>query len=101
MPVLRIKKGVRLEGLQPEAAIGLQVCASVFFHFGYDCVVTSGTEGDHAPGSLHHVGKAFDLRTRHLPANLVRTVGLEIRAALTRAWDVVIEADHLHCELQN
>ncbi len=31
--------------------------------FGMDLVVTSGKDGVHAPGSLHHTGRAVDLRT--------------------------------------
>jgi hypothetical protein len=31
--------------------------------FGHDLVITSGTDGVHAAGSLHAQGKALDLRT--------------------------------------
>jgi len=61
--------------------------------------ITSVIDGKHRPNSLHYSGLAFDLRTRHLKTeDGVKNVAAEIRGALGREYDVVVEKDHIHIE---
>lgn len=101
---LTIKPGVRCMGVNPEIVLALTVALGVFDRHGVDCVVTSLTEGRHRNASLHYVGAAVDLRTRHLPGGsrgaAAQAVGDQLRAALGEDFDVVVERDHIHLEFQ-
>ena len=65
---------------------------------GLPCVITSGSDGKHGPNSLHYCGKALDLRTNSLRPEQVHPVFLALKEALGEQFDVVLEADHIHCE---
>jgi hypothetical protein len=60
------------------------------------CVITSITDGQHKPGSLHHTGRAIDLR---LPVNtaMIGPIVATLRSRLP-GYDVVPESDHVHVE---
>lgn len=65
--MLRLKdNSVRTEGTTRELWFALGVAERVFGALGYDCIVTSLTDGTHKAGSLHSLGKATDLRTKHI-----------------------------------
>lgn len=100
MTVLLLKPGVRIHGLRPETLLGIQVAHSCFAGRGLETVVTSVTDGRHSRGSLHYQGAAFDLRTRHVPADAVASLAAGIRTALGGDFDVVVEKTHLHVEYQ-
>tara|TARA_Y100000310_G_scaffold269543_1_gene282809 strand:- start:454 stop:789 length:336 start_codon:yes stop_codon:yes gene_type:complete len=105
------KEGVKLFGLRPEMLFALRVAervyesANIFQDMtdqpGARLVVTSACEpGGHSRGSLHYIGAAVDIRTRHAPKeDMEQTAGL-IATALTDEFDVVLEDDHLHIEFQ-
>ena len=97
---LILKNTTRLFNLQPQTAIGIVVCANFFDEIGKHCIVTSAWDSQHRPGSLHYVGCAFDLRTRHLDDIEASAVADEIRNRLGRDFDVVLESDHIHVEWQ-
>ena len=100
-PRLSFKKGVRLHNLQPQAVVAMTIAAFVYALYGKECVVTSVNDGKHSRGSLHFVGAAFDLRTRHLEDQEQREViTLKLREALGDQYDVVLESDHIHVEYQ-
>lgn len=63
-------------------------------------VITAGTDGIHHPGSLHYLGYAVDLRTRDLPPMTINASIEELKKRLGADFDVVIEGDHLHVEMQ-
>lgn len=105
---MRLKPGVSLRGVKPQVAIGLLIADGVLRKAGADLIVskiedpvcTSVTDGAHKTGSLHYRGLAFDLRTRDFPSSdgLILNVAETLRAALGHEWDVIVEADHIHCE---
>jgi len=97
---MMFKDGVEIAGLRAEALVGLVTCNEIYRQHGYSCVVTSITDGRHSRGSLHYVGLAFDLRTRHIPPSSQILVKKDIQDALTHEFDVVLEKDHLHIEFQ-
>lgn len=98
--MLKLKPGVRIIGLRPEIMLAVQVAASVYDKFGYDCVITSGTDGSHSRGSLHYAGQAVDLRTWIVNVEHRRPIRDEIAAALGGDFDVVLESNHIHVEYQ-
>ena len=91
-----IKSGVDLRGLTPQMAIAYTIACKVYGQ--YDCVITSGNDGKHGPNSLHYVGKALDLRTRHLHGQAIQQIVDRLREALGDQYDVVLESDHIHLE---
>lgn len=97
---LRIARGagVRLDGLQPPMVVGLMIAACVFNDFGYECIVTSATDGRHSTGSLHHTGKGVDFRRRHLADRDVGNVVSKLIENLGDEFDVVLEDTHIHIE---
>lgn len=65
---------------------------------GKEIVVTSLLDGKHMTGSLHYLGKAFDIRTSiYTKAETTRLI-----AALRQfddTLDIVDEGDHIHIEI--
>ena len=68
-------------------------------HDEFECVITSAMDGVHSVGSLHYSGQAIDLR---LPNDRSKcgAIKLDLANRLGDDFDVVLEADHLHLELQ-
>lgn len=95
---MRLKPGVRVQGLKPEALIALMVAEWVYDQHGYELVVTSGTDGRHSPGSYHYTGEAIDIRTNTVPEHERPVLCSEIAARLGPAYDVILEPDHMHIE---
>ena len=95
-----LKPGVRLNGMRPELLVVVLVAYAAWSEapIRADLVVTSISEGEHAPGSLHYVGLAIDLRQptpEHVPLCVQR-----LKAALGEDFDVLAEGDHIHVEYQ-
>jgi len=97
---LSFKPGVTLFGIQAELLPAIICCHSIYTHHGHDCTITSLTDGKHSHTSLHYVGAAFDLRTRHLPEVQKTVIFDEICLALTDEFDVILEDSHIHVEFQ-
>ena len=104
---LRIKPGVRLEGLQPQMVIAWGMIAEICADYYVDCVITSGTDGDHKAGSLHHCGRALDFRTRDLVAaggvdqsasEIKSSFRAQVKVRLGAEFFVFLEPTHLHVE---
>lgn len=94
--MIRIKKGVDLDGLCSEMWDSVSIVEACF---GEDVItITSGLEGDHKEGSLHYKGLALDFRTRHLTAKKKKLVLRRCQEFLEGAYDSVLEATHLHIE---
>ena len=91
MPRVWIKQGV-MGRLCPDAQNGFGRVAALYFNKWLDFFVTSIREGTHSPGSLHYLGRAFDFEGQGVPKE-------EIKKALGKDWDVVIEPNHYHVEL--
>jgi len=95
--MLKFKDGVPLKGLKPQMLNCVDICNDVFHKQGADCTITSTTDGKHMKKSLHYKGLAIDLRTWHL--NDVESIAAKLRDALGKDFDVVVESDHIHVEL--
>ena len=103
--MMEIKPGVSVRGLQPEMLLALMIADEKLKDRGFVRVLTSGTEGEHGPGSLHYVGLAGDLRTGTggILRPDARKLTNEIRKALggdNSEYDVVCESNHIHIEYQ-
>lgn len=102
-PAIAVKAGVVLpDVLKPTTERIRRVVAAVFSRHGYAATITSGLEGDHRAGSKHDTGDALDFRTRDLPGGSTgleaQLLAAEIAGELGAAYDVVLEASHLHVE---
>ncbi len=96
--MLKFKNGVPLQGLQPDMLYCLDECNAVFKSFGYDCIVTSTTDGKHMVGSKHYIGYAGDLRRRHVKDGDIELIDEKLKTELGNDYDVVLESDHWHVE---
>ena len=95
---LSIKPGVKLLGVQPIMLFASHVVEGVYTEFGIDCVITSGTDGEHGNHSHHYKGLAFDFRTRNVPTYRLQTLFKLIQERLGSNFQVVLESDHIHVE---
>jgi hypothetical protein len=97
-----LKSGVEIRGISPEAVLAVVLVSHVFCEYGVPLVLTSIKDGKHMEKSIHYIGGAFDVRlpSRYTndPATDRKIVG-ELREALGDNFDVVLEADHVHVEL--
>lgn len=93
-----IKPGASIRGMCPEMAIANLIIYSQYAILGYDCIITSGTDGEHSTGSRHYSGQALDYRTRHMRDDLKTVIARNVKEALGDDFDVVLEPTHLHVE---
>lgn len=68
-----------------------------------DTVITSGNDGKHSYGSLHHMDRAVDLRTKDCAPGVMETIVSQLQKALGVDFDVIWEYvgtpnEHLHIE---
>lgn len=91
--MLKIKAGVRVEGLSREAWYAAGVMASLFSEMaGADAVMTAGTEGTHMPSSAHYRGDATDWRVRHVGSETAKSIFESAIAQLNPlGYDVLAE----------
>ncbi len=95
---LRFKEGVMLRGLKAETLLAMQVATDVVKEQeGKDCIITSITDGVHTQGSVHKDGEAFDMRSFHL--SNPGKVAAALKARLPSLYDVILEPDHIHVEM--
>jgi hypothetical protein len=99
---IRIKPGVRLRGMGPQVALAITIAAPIWEkHGAQELWVTSVTDGVHSNGSYHHCGCGLDLRSRNFPSpGHARDAANELRGALGKEYDVVIEQTHIHVEYE-
>lgn len=112
---LRIKAGVKMQGVRNEMLFASMVAEPIWNKYGAELVITSGREGKHHKYSDHARGDALDYRTRDFKKEDIPKVAAELQQAL---WDdhdlvnfgatlgpgesvqseyqVVIEGNHLH-----
>ena len=57
-------------------------------------VITSTYEGSHSEGSLHYANLAVDIRKNKAKVLSYK----EIKQALGKDYDVILEGDHIHIE---
>jgi len=99
MPI-RLKHGVKIDAISPQIVLAISVADSILRELPAETVVTSCNDAVHRRGSLHNVGQAVDLRTRHIGNVMAETFTGQLRSALGAQFDVVLESDHIHVEYQ-
>tara|TARA_R110002074_G_scaffold6353_1_gene29275 strand:+ start:824 stop:1141 length:318 start_codon:yes stop_codon:yes gene_type:complete len=98
---IKIKRGVKINGLKPEMVMGLVVTEGYFNDNGLsDVTVTSAVDGTHGIGSLHYVGYAADVRIWEIVNDYLPQFTEGLSEALGEEFDVVLESDHIHIEFQ-
>lgn len=103
-----IQNGVKIYGLRPELVYCHIFVEKVFARHGIDCIPTSVTGKKHGSLSLHPVGYAEDIKTKHImgSASARRDVIDAIVADLKKelpCCDIVLEhyghaQEHIHVE---
>lgn len=63
-----------------------------------DLVITSGSDGKHAPNSRHYKGEAVDIRTSNLK-DRAATID-RLKRTLGPMFTVLDEGDHLHVQVK-
>lgn len=95
-----LKHGVNPLGMRPEIIIAMIVANEVYALHGHNLVITSITEGTHSSDSYHYKGLAIDCRTFYFKEkDEIQNAAREIKERLGDFYDVVIEPDHIHIEL--
>jgi hypothetical protein len=97
---LLFKPGINLVGLRSEMVLSAIVVADVYAELGADCIITSALDGAHSQTSLHYAGQALDFRTRTLTDAQKDVLAASVKLRLGADFDVILEDDHLHVELQ-
>ena len=98
---MKTKDGsVNLEGLVPEVREKLEVmeaarASALKVLLAGEMTITSAKDGVHGTNSLHYAGRAVDLRIR----DFTDMWKMYLQKALGKDWDIVIEPDHIHVEL--
>lgn len=99
-PIYSARIGVVLHGLDPRVEAAIPRMARAFLAAtGAMMVITAGRDGVHSTGSLHYSGRALDIRIRGLTDEARRGARDALAAELGRGWDVILEPDHIHAEL--
>jgi flavodoxin len=96
---MKLKPGVNLDGVSWRLFYAAVVAEEIYKKFGAELVITSANDGKHGDKTLHHKGLALDLRTWNLGGREMQ-VAAEIRKALGKDFDVIVESDHIHLEYQ-
>jgi hypothetical protein len=100
IPGVVIKAGACVIGMEPRMVRACIVIGKVYAQFGpYTCVLTSGVDGTHSLVSLHYRGRAADFRFWNVPEARRPALRDALKAALGKDFDVVLEKDHIHVEL--
>jgi hypothetical protein len=100
---MRLKEGVVLDRIRPEI---LRACADIhsLMEATGQFTITAGLDGKHKVGSLHYVGKAVDIRSKHITDPVMKKRVLsEIKNILGKDYDCILECEgeaneHYHLE---
>jgi len=95
---------VQLAGLHESFRRALPAMEKVYKEFGLELVITCALDGLHSAGSVHYYGKAVDIRSRdpegtQLTTETKNRIAEKLRVALGCCFDVVVEKDHIHVEV--
>lgn len=96
--MIKFKKGVKVEGLQPEIVAVFTTLNTVFMNYCSSCTITSGTDKvqKRASDSKHPRGYAIDIRIRHLDEYAVAGIVDDLKQHLTDEYTVILNEDHIH-----
>lgn len=96
----RVKEGVQWFRMDARVEQAIETIAATWLkHTAQPLVITSGRDGEHSATSLHYEGRALDVRTRTLTSVQQEEVAKALRTELGPDWDVVVEKNHIHIEL--
>jgi hypothetical protein len=95
---MKIKEGVRLQGLQTEMILALIIAKELWSEHGQEIVITSATDGPHSDMSLHYCGRALDFRTRYFDKDEQHVIYTKLIDNLGSQYDVVMHSTHIHVE---
>jgi len=106
---MQLKTGASIKEVKWQMFAAAIAVERVLNKYGYDCIITSGTDGAHgdgpsipgkADGTLHDDGLALDFRSKHIPVPERAPLAREIKAELGDGYDVVNETKppHFHIE---
>ena len=106
--MLSIKRGVDLVGVTVPMLMATVVANDVYTKHGFDCIITTGRDGEHSRASFHYSGNALDYRMRHIKDDDLRMVIYrEIKERLGMQYDVIHHPyvsdkspGHIHVEFQ-
>lgn len=103
---MRLKSGVRLDGLQWPLWYAAAVADYLHQAQGWgQATITSGLDGGDAFGparvttSGHPFGNAIDIRSRDMPAEMRQAYAQGLQSMLGNFFRVVLEVDHFHVEV--
>ena len=78
----------------------LRAVDNIFKHHGQMMIITSLKDREHSAGSKHYIGKAFDLRIRHIGEQYnFQSLYEDIENALTGFGKIIDEKTHWHIEV--
>ena len=100
MAGINLKAGVIVTGVRPEIVLALFVASYIYAKYGKPLWVTSLLDGKHSETSLHYAGQAADLRTRYFDRPTQEAIVAELKEALGKNYDVILESNHIHMEYQ-
>ena len=100
MALVRLKSGVKVRALSPQAVLASVVAQALYAEKGYEFVITSISEGIHSRASRHYEGDAFDCRSHVIPEAQRESFAATLQDRLGDDFDVILESDHIHVEWQ-
>lgn len=102
---MRLKPGVKLEGITPQIVLAACIVRNCYREVDPDasCTITSANDSKHSSRSLHYQGKGLDFRTHDVRLTLKRVLLRRIQEALGDQFDVLLENEgtsneHIHVE---
>lgn len=107
MTALRTKPGVRFAVITDDLVTMFRALLRVARHPAVPAsglVITSGTDGQHAPTSAHYTGEALDLRTTPFGRTALRAWMSDLAQELGPRYTVLLEDEgaaneHLHVQV--
>lgn len=97
---MRLKQGVRIQGIRPELLLAILIADRAYTAKGGVLVITSICDGKHSATSLHYTGCAFDCRTKSISKEQATMIMSYLKGALPNDFDIVLESTHIHIEYQ-
>lgn len=97
---------VSLAGMVPQMFFSMMVVNDILQAIRIELVITSGSEAatKHMKRSKHYTGEAYDFRSRDIKSlynaseHMIHRIATQIRSALSKDFDLVVESDHFHIE---
>lgn len=98
--MIKLEPNVQTFGMRTELLLAIVIAERIWSGYGVDLVLTSMCDGKHSETSLHNAGAAVDMRSRDLASDAKVEAVKQLKAALGRDYDVILEVDHVHVEFQ-